>query len=85
MTLVGSLALVVNFVHTIGFDIPSNVVTSASNAPVSSGIAYAALTSSGITCLYTIDLTTANATNLGPIAGGFVPIRGLAVGQIGAN
>jgi hypothetical protein len=83
MTLVGSLSM--NFVNTIGFDIPSNVVTSASSAPVSSGIAYAALTSSGITGLYTIDLTTANATNLGPIAGGFVPIRGLAVGQIGAN
>jgi hypothetical protein len=62
-----------------GLDIPSDVRAAASGMPVSSGIAYAALTVAGVQRLFSIDLVTGWAADLGLPA---VALSGLAVGQV---
>jgi hypothetical protein len=61
-----------------GFDIPTGVNAASNNAPVT-GRAFAALTVSGATHLYGIELSTGVATDLGPIGGGTAPVQGFAV------
>jgi hypothetical protein len=61
-----------------GFDIPSQVRAFASGTPVDSGSAFAALTVGGTQRLYSIDLVTGAASDLGPLA---VMLSGLAAGQ----
>jgi len=73
------------FTSVNGFDIPSNVRVSASNAAVTSGSGFAALTVGGVTSLYRIDLPTGAATNLGSVGSGAAGLRGLAVGQTHAR
>lgn len=48
-----------------GFDIPSNVKTTSSSAPVTQGVGYLAATVGGVGHLYTVDLTNGNCTDLG--------------------
>ena len=72
------------FTSVNGFDIPSDVRASASNAAVTSGSGFAALTVGVTTGLYRIDLATGAATNLGTIGSG-AALRGLAVGQTHAR
>ena len=67
-----------DFTEVSGFDIPSDVRTATSGSPVSSGIAYAALTVAGEQRLYSIDLVSGEATDLGTPA---MIMSGLAVGQ----
>ena len=67
-----------DFTEVNGFDIPSDVRTATSGAPVASGIAYAALTVAGEQRLYSIDLVTGAATDIGTPA---VSLSGLAAGQ----
>jgi hypothetical protein len=68
-----------DFTSASGFDIPSNVRvnTSASAAPAGS-TAFAALTVGGATRLYSIDLVTGAATDLGALVAN---VSGLAAGQ----
>jgi hypothetical protein len=68
-----------DFSTASGFDIPSNVRvnTSASAAPAG-GTAFAALTVAGATRLYSIDLVTGAATDLGALVAN---VSGLAAGQ----
>lgn len=73
-----------NFDAVSGFDISSDVRVVTNNA-VASGLAFAALTVSGQTNLYSIDLATGAATNLGPIGSGLITLGGLAVGQRTVN
>ena len=61
-----------DFTEVSGFDIPSEVRTATSGAPVASGIAYAALTVAGEQRLYSIDLVSGAATDIGTPAGDFV-------------
>ncbi|MES3039621.1 MAG: DUF4394 domain-containing protein [Pseudomonadota bacterium] len=68
-----------------GFDIPSDVRAATSNAAVTSGSGFAALTVAGVTGLYRIDLATGASTNLGAIGSGAAALRGLAVGQTHAR
>ena len=67
-----------DFTEVNGFDIPAGVNAAANNAPAT-GLAFASLTTARGTRLYTIDLTTGAATDLGPIAGGTAPYNGLAI------
>jgi 3D (Asp-Asp-Asp) domain-containing protein len=69
-----------NFTAVNGFDIPSNVRVSTSNA-VASGQALAALTVGSTTGLYGIDLATGAATFFGAIGSGATGLQGLAVGE----
>ncbi len=71
-------SLPLDFGSVNGFDIPSGVNTAASNAAVTSGFAYAALGVGGINSLYRIDLVGAQASLLGAIDTGVVPLQGLA-------
>lgn len=75
---------VLSFTAANGFDIPSDVRVTANNAAVASGFGFAALTVSGTTSLYRINLTNGNAENLGTIGTG-TGLRGLAVGQTHAK
>lgn len=75
----GSSPLVFTTVN--GFDIPADVRVTASNQPVTQGDGYAALTVAGATGLYRINLVSGQATSLGNIGMGMVPLRGLALGQ----
>jgi Ca2+-binding RTX toxin-like protein len=59
---VGSLGVSIDALTDAGFDIAS------------SGVAYAAFTSAGVTRLYTINLSTGAATGVGPIGAGNVGI-----------
>jgi len=82
-TVTGGLAIMngdvpLDFTEVSGFDIPSDVRTATSGAPVSSGIAYAALTVAGEQRLYAIDLVTGAATELGTPP---MNLSGLATGQ----
>jgi hypothetical protein len=70
-----------DFSAVAGFDIPQSVAVATSNAPATSGSAYAALTVGGTTGLYKIDLVTGNATLVGSIGTGTTALHGLAVGQ----
>ncbi len=70
----------IDFTEANGFDIPSNVKVNASGE-AASGIAFAALTESGITSLYSINLASGAATNLGGIGTGTTPLVGLAASE----
>jgi hypothetical protein len=71
-----------NFTNVGGFDIPASVrVTTSSTA--ASGLAYAALTVGGVSGLYSIDLSTGAATNLG--FAGAAGLSGLALGDAPAS
>jgi len=70
-----------DFTAANGFDIPSEVRTTVSGAPVTEGAAFAALSVDGSVRLYSIDLVTGAATDLGTIGAGSTPLSGLAVGQ----
>ena len=73
---IGGVAL--DFSEVSGFDIPFEVRTTASNTPVQSGVAFAALTVAGEQRMYSIDLVTGEATDIGaPPAN----LSGLAAGQ----
>lgn len=67
-----------DFSEANGFDIPANVAVSTSGMPAM-GLGFAALTTGSTTRLYSIDLSTGNAQNLGTLSGG---VSGLAVGQM---
>jgi hypothetical protein len=71
--------LPLDFSAVNGFDIPSDVRTTASGMPVSSGTAFAALTVAGVQRLFAIDLGNGWATDIGLPA---VALSGLAVGQV---
>lgn len=83
----GSLLLVrlngslLDFGPRTGFDIQAQVKTGVSNTGVNAGSAHAALTVGSSTHLYTINLLTGAATDLGAIGSGSTAISGLAVGQ----
>jgi hypothetical protein len=62
-----------------GFDIPSDVRTTASGMPATSGTAFAALTVAGVQRLFAIDLVNGWATDIGLPA---IALSGLAVGQV---
>ena len=59
-----------NFTAVNGFDIPSEVRTVVSGTPVTEGAAFAALSVNGSARLYSIDLVTGAATDLGTIGAG---------------
>ena len=67
-----------DFTAVSGFDIPSGVRVTTSGMPPTAGSAWAALTVSGAQRLYSIDLVTGVATDLGALA---APLAGLAAGQ----
>jgi hypothetical protein len=67
-----------DFSEVSGFDIPSEVRTTASGAPVTSGSAYAAITVAGMQRLYAVDLVTGVARYLGAPA---ASLSGLAAAQ----
>jgi hypothetical protein len=71
--------VLLDFTEAGGFDIPSNVRVTASNA-AASGRGVAALTVGGLTNLYTIELSTGVATLLGPIGLG-TSLAGLTVAE----
>lgn len=71
----------IDFTALCGFDIPAGVDVAAANVPVTEGVGWAALTVSGATHLYRIDLPTGAATDVGAIGTGSVPIAGLTVGN----
>jgi Domain of unknown function (DUF4394) len=71
---------VLDFSAASGFDIESAVEASVSGSPVGQGAAFAALTAGCSTRLYSIDLVTGAATDLGVIGLGG-NLAGLAVGQ----
>jgi hypothetical protein len=69
-----------DFLETVGFDVPSSVTVPANNAPIV-GDAYAALTPVGAaTGLYRVSLASGAATLVGPIGSGAIAIDGLFVG-----
>ena len=71
--LVGAITVngtAIDFTAVNGFDIPAGVNVATSNAAVTSGFGFAALTVGGASSLYRIDLTTGAATNLGTIGNG---------------
>lgn len=89
-TLTGFLPVTLNgtaldFTAVGGFDLTNDVRVAASNAAVTQGSAFAALTVGTATHLYAIDLTSGKATDLGAIGAGTVAVRGLAIGQINAQ
>ena len=65
----------------VGFEIPPSVSAASSGSAVTTGSAYASLTVAGTTSLYSINLVTGAATNLGAIGAGATPLSGLAVGE----
>lgn len=64
-----------------GFDIPSDVQSTATSAPVTSGSGFAVLTVANIAHLYRIDLVAGAAADLGVIGAG-LRLDGLAIGQV---
>jgi hypothetical protein len=70
-----------DFGASSGLDIQVHVQTTMSNMPVASGVAYASLEVGGSVHLYTIDLVTGAATDLGTVGTGAVPILGITIGQ----
>ncbi len=70
-----------DFTAVNGFDIPSSVRVTTSNA-IASGQALAALTVAGTTGLYGIDLSTGVATSFGAIGNGTTTLTGLALGEV---
>lgn len=70
-----------DFTGVNGFEIPSSVQVATSNAPAS-GFALAGLTVGGVSSLYSINLTTGAATNLGAIGDGTGAIGGLTSADV---
>jgi hypothetical protein len=70
------------FTAVAGFDIPPGVTAASSNAAVTSGTGFAALTVGTTTSLYSIDLSTGAATLVGPVGTGLTPVGGLSVGDV---
>jgi hypothetical protein len=68
-----------DFTASGGFDIDPAVNAPATNTPVASGIAYAALQTGATTRMYTINLVTGTATAIGTIGDGTLPVQGLAL------
>jgi hypothetical protein len=68
----------VDFSAVSGFDSPSDVRTTTSGAPVTSGSAFAAITVAGMQRLYAVDLVTGVARDLGAPA---ALLSGLAASQ----
>jgi hypothetical protein len=66
------------FTGATGFDIPPGI-DAATNGSVPAGSGLAALTVSGVTALYAINLTNAAATLIGPISNGSLLVQGLAI------
>jgi hypothetical protein len=69
-----------DFTEVTGFDIPAGVRVTTSNT-AATGRSYAALTVGGVTGLYAIELSTAVATFVGPIATGATQMTGFTVGE----
>jgi len=67
-----------NFDSVAGFDIPPGVDAPAQNAEAD-GAGYVALTATGVTSLYRIDLPTGALQLLAPIGGGAASFEGLVV------
>ncbi|MFO0741628.1 MAG: DUF4394 domain-containing protein [Labilithrix sp.] len=76
---VGGTAL--EFTAVGGFDIPQSVKVATANTAVSDGFGYAALTVTGTTSLYKINLVDGAATMLGAIGSGLSSVGGLTVGR----
>lgn len=74
-----------DFGGNTGLDIQVHVETAMSNMPVAAGVAYASLEVGGSVHLYTIDLLTGAATDLGTIGAGNVAILGITIGQSQAD
>lgn len=74
----GGVAL--NFTAINGFDIGRSVAVTTNSAPAT-GSGTAALTVGGVTGIYTINLATGAATNLGAIGAGATPLLGLTIGN----
>jgi hypothetical protein len=70
-----------NFDFLGAFNAPSNVEVTTSGSQVTSGSAFAVLSSGGTTSLYSINLTNGVATSLGAIADGSTTLLGIAVGE----
>ncbi|MET0533529.1 MAG: DUF4394 domain-containing protein [Steroidobacter sp.] len=66
-----------DFTEASGFDIPANIRVTMSATPAT-GLGYAALTVGSTTRLYSIELSSGRALNLGNLPNG---VSGLAVGQ----
>lgn len=71
-----------DFTSAGGFDIPPLVDVFSANAVVS-GSGYAALTVGGVSRLYTINLTTGVALQIGTIGSGALAMQGLAIQDAG--
>jgi hypothetical protein len=69
-----------DFTAVSGFDIPAGVRVNAANT-AATGLGFAALTVGGTTSLYSIDLSTGAATNLGPVGNGAAGLSGLTLGD----
>ncbi|MBX9579736.1 MAG: DUF4394 domain-containing protein [Gemmataceae bacterium] len=67
-----------DFTAVNGFDVPAGVDVATPGDPAN-GAALAALTVGGVTNLYSIELSTGEATLVGPVGGGTGPARGLAL------
>lgn len=76
-----------DFENVLGFAIGSEVVASAANTAVSSGVAYAHLPTDGGTTFrfYKINLVTGAATDLGAVGTGTYPLRSMVIGEIYAR
>ena len=72
---------VLDFTGVNGFDIPAGVDV-ATSGTAATGSGFASLTTATGTRLYSINLTTGAATDLGPIGGGTVPYNGLAIQSV---
>lgn len=68
-----------DFTNATGFKIRPEVRVTASNTVPAAGTGFAILTVAGVTSLYSIDLVSGVATNLGTVADGTVPMTGLAI------
>ena len=83
LTEVGALG--VDFDAVAGFKIQPSVTVATSGSAVISGSGYAALTVGGVSGLYSINLTTGQATSLGTIWTGSTSLRGIALTETEAK
>ncbi|MGL6073953.1 MAG: DUF4394 domain-containing protein [Fimbriiglobus sp.] len=75
VTLNGAL---LDFTDISGFDIPAGVKV-VTSGDIANGLGYAVLTVGATTSLYSIDLNTGAATNLGAVGAGATALAGLAL------
>jgi hypothetical protein len=68
-----------DFTAVNGFDIPSGINATNSSGTGVSGAAFAILTVSGSTQLYSINLVNGVATQIGNVGSGTTPVQGLAI------